>query len=188
MTSYWEKQMAHGPTKHYYEALTAMVKSLKNMGYPCDRVLEVGTGWGISGSVFMEAGCKELVTIDPNMDEPYVRESLLEIRSKAVEGQVIQPIKSASHNMKDYFIERKDEFDLVFLDGRHDLESVRTDLALAKAVLRKKGVIICDDYTHSKNGGQYGVAQAVREFMENSSSCTLIEDLTGNGLAGIIHH
>ncbi len=193
MTQYWQEQMAHGPTNHYYHALKHMVEDLKKV-HTIDRVFEIGTGWGISGSVFVEAGIKELVTIDPNMDKPYVRQSVREIESKRrPEQTVIYFPKKSSEIMfdpaayKDQVFAQQ-TFDLVFIDGRHDYDSAKRDLELAAKLIRPGGIIICDDYTHPKNGAEYGVKQAADEYVANAGpEVSQLIDNTGNGLCAIIH-
>jgi predicted O-methyltransferase YrrM len=161
MGKYWEDQMAHGPTAHYYDALKRMVSVLIRDGYSVENVLEIGTGWGISGTVFLEAGCRQLVTVDPNMDAPYVQASLKQLESVRKDGQFIVRIRSSSDDLPKIKEFKGRRFDMIFVDGRHDYESVCRDLLLAIQVMNPKGVIICDDYTHPKNGSEYGVADAV---------------------------
>lgn len=193
MTKYWEQQMDHAPTEHYYAALTRMVDVLKKDGHWKGRVLEIGTGWGISGSVFVEAGAN-LVTIDPNMNTPYVRLSKAEIMTKVQQGQSVEFICATSDMLSEqFFVERNivPWFPEIFIDGRHDYESVKKDIETARELLSKGGVMIFDDYTHPKNGGAYGVAQAVDEYVAElrakwESVHTYI-DKTGNGLIAIIH-
>jgi len=194
MTKYWEEQMAHGPTNHYYHALKQMVDDLKKV-HAIERVFEIGTGWGISGSVFIEAGVKELVTIDPNLEKPYVRLSVREIESKRSPEQVVIYFpKKSSEILHSYDIVGYDDqifaqqtFDLVFIDGRHDYDSVKHDLELASTLIKPGGIIICDDYSHPKNGAEYGVKRAVDDYVANKPGIGQLIDYSGNGLFAIIH-
>jgi hypothetical protein len=52
-------------------------------------------------------------------------------------------------------------YDLVFIDGSHDKESVATDAALATACLRPGGLLAFHDY----GGNDFGVTDAVDEFV-----------------------
>lgn len=187
MTKYWEEQMAHGPTEHYYKAMLLMLSSM-GLDLPLDfTVLEIGTGWGISGRAFLVTGCTELVTIDPNMNARYVRSAIAELEATKGKGQKITYIQASSEDLDELRELKGKRFDVIFIDGRHDYASVKRDMARSEHFLKPKGVMILDDYTHPKNGGEYGVAQAVTEFMEDADDVTLVEDLTGNGLAAIIH-
>lgn len=202
MTPYWQKQMDHAPTAHYYAALTRMVEVLKKGGNSVERVLEIGTGWGISGSVFLEEGCKSLLTIDPNMKAGYVRQSIEELNSKVGKDQKITYVNAMSRDLVNH-LNADDYFDVIFVDGMHDYEGVKKDIYIAKDHLATGGVIICDDYTHPKNGSEYGVARAVDEYLEKWNIIIAnadygvqvprkrlirkIEDRTGNGLVALIH-
>tara|TARA_Y200000002_G_C22666389_1_gene658158 strand:+ start:1280 stop:1912 length:633 start_codon:yes stop_codon:yes gene_type:complete len=53
--------------------------------------------------------------------------------------------------------------DFVFLDGGHSYETVKNDLDLLTANLKKNSIIICDDY----NINHYGVKKAVDEIKNN---------------------
>jgi hypothetical protein len=52
-------------------------------------------------------------------------------------------------------------YDLVFIDGSHDRESVAADARLAAALLRPGGLLAFHDY----GGGDVGVTEAVDEFV-----------------------
>ena len=58
---------------------------------------------------------------------------------------------------------RLEEIDFVFLDGGHSYNTVKEDLNILRGRLKKKSVIICDDY----NISHYGVNRAVNEIREN---------------------
>ena len=59
--------------------------------------------------------------------------------------------------------------DFVFLDGGHSYETVKKDLSLLTANLKKDSIILCDDY----NIHHYGVKRAVNEIKNDY----LFEDL-----------
>jgi len=51
---------------------------------------------------------------------------------------------------------------VVFLDGAHDYDTVKTELSYVKTRQSKGDVIVCDDYTE----GQYpGLVDAVKQFL-----------------------
>jgi predicted O-methyltransferase YrrM len=43
-------------------------------------------------------------------------------------------------------VPRRGRFDLVFLDGDHDMATLRADVALALSVLKPGGLLACHDY------------------------------------------
>jgi len=53
------------------------------------------------------------------------------------------------------------KIDMVFLDGGHSYETVRSDLSLILKGIKKNKIIICDDY----NQVDYGVKKAVDELL-----------------------
>lgn len=64
----------------------------------------------------------------------------------------------------------EDEYDMVFIDGAHDLESVCEDIAVARSVLKEDGVIAFHDYSSDCDPE---VKKAVDAFLE--SGATLIK-------------
>lgn len=43
-------------------------------------------------------------------------------------------------------------FDLVFVDGAHDYDSVKADIVLARSVVKPDGILACHDYDTSFDG------------------------------------
>lgn len=169
MSPYWQEQMDHAPTRVYAETLAAI---LKDIGVtPMYRVLEIGTGWGISGSVFMDAGVGELVTIDPGLKNPPGLASLQEIMRHNPGERTVVPLTGYSKDVLPELIRRREKFDLAYIDGFHGYETVRDDLRLASELVATGGHIILDDYLHpynfnpDKRGDIYGVARAAHEFL-----------------------
>lgn len=62
-------------------------------------------------------------------------------------------------SLPQYLDENHEPFDLIFIDGGHDLESVRTDIAIAKDWIRPDGIICGHDFTVFR-----GVTEAALEF------------------------
>ena len=54
------------------------------------------------------------------------------------------------------------KIDMVFLDGGHSYETVRSDLSLILKGIKKNKIIICDDYDQVN----YGVKRAVDEILK----------------------
>ena len=66
------------------------------------------------------------------------------------------------------------QIEYVFLDGGHEYETVKNDLANCLVVLKKSGTVLCDDYNL---GTALGVKKAIDEFVElNNFSCEIICD------------
>lgn len=56
----------------------------------------------------------------------------------------------------------------VFLDGAHHYEAVRDDIAAWWPKVEAGGVLAGHDYSHPRDGKQFGVKQAVTEFAESA--------------------
>ena len=66
------------------------------------------------------------------------------------------------------------QIEYVFLDGGHEYETVKNDLANCLDVIKKSGTVLCDDYNL---GTALGVKKAIDEFVElNNFSCEIICD------------
>ena len=64
------------------------------------------------------------------------------------------------------------KIDYVFLDGGHDYETVKNDLACCIEVLNKNGTVLCDDYNL---GSAPGVKKAIDEFVNlNNLKCEIL--------------
>lgn len=165
-SEYWQKQMSHAPTLAYYTKLLEIVKELKP-----EKVLEIGTGWGISGSAFLESGfVKEFTTIDPNINVEYGKKSRKELESKEKDCKV-KFVEGRAETSLPKMAEAGRKFNLVYIDGDHSYKAVKRDLENAERVLEDKGVIVLDDYLHPKNKSTdpeqaYGVKKAVTEYCE----------------------
>ena len=163
--TYWEEQMAHEPTKDYYEILKWFSKEME-VGL---RVLEFGTGWGISGSAFLDAGAVELVSIDINLNTPYGDKARTEIEKRTGDAKV-ELVCDKIENHAKKLIEQKRKFDIVYIDGDHGYEGCLRDLWLAHELVQQDGAIILDDFLHVKNleaaeeKHKYGIIKAVREY------------------------
>ncbi len=77
-------------------------------------------------------------------------------------GDRVKKVKGKSQEVLKTFDRRK-KYDLVYIDAHHEYESVKADLKLCWALLKKGGLMILDDY----NNEGFGVRQAVDEFLES---------------------
>ena len=55
--------------------------------------------------------------------------------------------------------------DMIFLDGGHSYETVKSDISIILKNIKKDKIIICDDYDQTT----YGVKKAVDEFKNQVS-------------------
>jgi predicted O-methyltransferase YrrM len=163
MNPYWEKQMAHDGTRSYFETMSKIVAELKPKS-----VLEIGTGWGISGTAFLENGVNDYTTIDPNLDAEYGRLAVGQIKSVAKAGQNIEFINGRAENICPGMIAAGKKFDLVYIDGDHGYKGCVRDIWYAVELAKKE--ILLDDFLHAQNldpreGYEYGIVRACREYL-----------------------
>lgn len=159
MNDFWEKQMAHKPTKDYYEAI--------NEYFDVDgkKVLEIGVQEGISTRAFLEIGAI-LTSVDPDL-YPNATESIKSTGKKWT-----------FHGMKsdEYFSECNGAmFDLIYIDGDHHYKTTKSDLNNAIQHINTPGVIVVHDFLHNHNFDYkqkkcvaekgFGITQAVCEFL-----------------------
>lgn len=173
MTEYWKKQMNHELTKGYFDALVEIIKELK----PVD-VLEIGTGWGVSGSAFMDAKVRTLTTIDPNVNNGYGIEGRTEIETRKTEETTLMFVEGKSEVVMADLIKSQGKYDFIFIDGDHSYEAVKKDLEMSIQLLKEGGHIVMDDYLHEANyihdRRNCGVAKAVREYLSSNHKKAII--------------
>lgn len=98
-------------------------------------VLEIGTGLGVSTRA-LASTARSVVTVDI---DPWVWSTIWPTLPENVTGSPDVP---------------DGVFDAAFIDGDHDTESVRRDLAAAMSVVRPDGLLIAHDtnYGHVRQG------------------------------------
>lgn len=186
MTPYFETQIKHVPTREYYETILLLTNHFLN-GQDKVSVLEMGTGWGISGSAFLEAGVDSLLTIDSNLSAEYGQIAKSEILSHKKGAQTVEFLDERMEIACPKLIGSCRKFGIVYIDGGHDYDNVRRDLFHAGDLVNPGGLIIMDDYLHSKNidpgkdNDWYGVQRAVREFLLKSGYVAAIFPTKVNG-------
>lgn len=86
--------------------------------------------------------------------------------------QIIKGL-STEEEVKDKIL-NKAKFDIVYIDGGHEYDTVVSDINLAKQVCKDKGFIVADDASFFKDFGDFSffvgheeVSLAVKDFLEN---------------------
>jgi len=92
----------------------------------------------------------------------------------SIEKQIIQGI-STSDDVKNQIL-KMPQFDVVYIDGGHEYDTVVSDINLAKTICKKNGYIVADDASFFKDFqfflGHPEVSLAVKNFLENDSDYT----------------
>ena len=145
----------------YEEAIKYVVEAVRPK-----TILELGTGYGISGGVFLDCGVTKLVSVD---NKP-VKEEKGKIMAHFKAGQEVIFMQEDTMNplLKDKF----DVFDFVYVDAGHTYTECKNDIELAYSKLENGGTILIHDYGHANNKipdgyhDSYGVCRAVDEFVQ----------------------
>ena len=117
------------------------------------RCLEVGMAYGIS-SMYMLLGLKKLKKDDIKLDsiDPFQ-----ETQWNNFGVKLIKKIKMEKYHKlyedKSYIVlpkllEKKNEYDLIFIDGWHTFDYTLLDFFYANLLLKKGGIIVIDDAYH----------------------------------------
>lgn len=134
------------------------------------RVLEIGSYCGKS-TICMSQAAESVVAVDPHdgraTDKP--RSTLFEMLGNLAKYQVSNVTVEKTTSADWIATYQGEPFDLVFIDGAHDYDSVRFDQYVALKVVKPGGVIAFHDYRkHPREhdgGWDPGVTQAVNEFV-----------------------
>jgi hypothetical protein len=138
-------------------------------------VLEIGSYCGRS-TICMAQTANRVVAVDPfdGRGTPRMNHSTLEsfknnIERYGVAGKVDTLVGTADEALTEF--DHYVPFDLVFIDGAHDADSVRNDISHARRLLKPDGLLAFHDYR--VHPGQYdgrwdpGVTTAVDELVKS---------------------
>lgn len=127
------------------------------------QVLEIGSYCGKS-TIWMARVAEQVYAVDTfdgrGTAEP--RDTLTEFKRNLDKYNVLGQVRifqGLSQHMADQIYET---FDLAFIDGGHDAESVRADIAVAQAKLRPAGVMAFHDYGRPED---FAVTAAVNDLL-----------------------
>jgi len=112
--------------------------------------LEIGFCWGASAYAFLEATNGTLLSIDlsDNKDRANIFKGTYKDRWNIIYGDSKEVVPSL-----------KQKFDYIYIDGSHLYEDVKADIENSWPLLKKGGIMVCDDYETKP-----GVKKAVNEF------------------------
>ena len=137
--------------KEQIEFITDICKELNPK-----KVLEIGSGWGISSSAMLSClPDMHLTTIDPRDDlkEFDARTNAYKNRITKMNGRSGDNPLNPKYHSKNFKILEKltDKFDFIYIDGSHDYKDVLYDLTQSLKLINTGGILALDDYFHKDN-------------------------------------
>jgi predicted O-methyltransferase YrrM len=94
---------------------------------------------------------------------PGSRNDVLKKIKNSAPGAKINLVQSTSY---EFLVNDKNKYDLIFIDGGHSYETVKSDWELSSKLLNDQGVVFFDDFT-SRNGAVnsgFGISKVVEEI------------------------
>lgn len=94
---------------------------------------------------------------------PGSRNDVLKKIKNSAPGAKINLVQSTSY---EFLVNDKNKYDLIFIDGGHSYETVKSDWELSSKLLNDQGVVFFDDFT-SRNGAfnsGFGISTVVEEI------------------------
>jgi len=135
------------------EALGKLCHRTVDIPHP---ILEIGSFCGLSAAVLSECGA-HLVCIDPFLggeDLPDRDTSAIFVDNMRRLGRLgnITILRGRSEDVLPLLSAMR--FRLIFIDGSHEFESVKSDISMALSLLADGGIIVLDDIFWGANGDQ----------------------------------
>ncbi|MFA5023419.1 MAG: class I SAM-dependent methyltransferase [Patescibacteria group bacterium] len=155
--------------------------------FKSDNFFEMGTGRGTASySVALNSNIKEIVTIDI-VGFSQKQSTSVGHRAATVSNKELYEKIGGEEKKKIKFLERKhfsktisnfsNKFDLCFIDGEHDKESVISeDIRLAQKVSKEGAVFIFDDYCLNK----FSVKKIVDNLLNDKKYNSLLIEMRGH--------
>jgi len=158
--------ISNNPKSYIHEHLTTLFFIASE--FPCNTVLEIGTGMGHSTEAFAEAGCfvQTLDIVDCKQAKELLRQDRL--------SHLVEYIKKNSLTFT-----AENHYDIVFIDGLHEYGQVKEELRLFSPAVKKGGFLILHDYT---NFAHPGVQRACDEFAASHREYKIYRWFNCNGL------
>jgi predicted O-methyltransferase YrrM len=152
------------------------IQKIKKLGADIQKfkILEIGSFEGYSANIFNKIfPGHEIYCVDPwfsyselaNIDFNKIEKNF----DSNTKNLNIKKFKILSN---DFFKINEEFFDIIYIDGAHDYQSVLSDANNSIKILRKNGIIFFDDFL-SEEGNKREVMNAIKVFLESNSSLNL---------------
>jgi hypothetical protein len=152
------------------------IQKIKKFGTDIQKfkILEIGSFEGYSANIFNKIfPGHEIYCVDPwfsyselaNIDFNKIEKNF----DSNTKNLNIKKFKMLSN---DFFKINEEFFDIIYIDGAHDYQSVLSDANNSIKILKKDGIIFFDDFL-SEEGNKRKVMDAIKVFLESNSSLNL---------------
>ena len=158
--------------KAYFFRLQEITKSITGTDF-----LEIGAGWGISGTAFLSAREDiNLISVDKDdlpLPKKRISDNGLSGRYKYIVNDSVGFLTDRANSDK--------KWDLIYIDGDHTFNGAHRDIKHVWPKLKEGGLMVLDDYFHYLNDeGEYGVKTNVRRFsIGNNTSFMVYPECNG---------
>lgn len=128
--------------------------------------INIGAGAGTSTCAMLRAGAY-VASID--IDLEMLKLEAESIINQKLNKELVSQLPKSSTDAAILF--PKESADLVFIDGVHSYDGVKSDLQLYTPILKSGGIVVCHDYTDPR---QKKVTKAIREWKKENKDWLLI--------------
>lgn len=157
------------------------LEMLKALVPPNSIICEIGVWKGQFAEQLLSLKPRQLFLVDPfvgkvssgdehgnDVEDAYLPVEYLILYQRYRSHPSVTLLRGYSHELLPHFTTQL--FDVMYIDGDHSYQGVKTDLALARQLVKRGGLICGHDYemnpAKTKNNYNFGVKQAVDEFCQ----------------------
>jgi len=156
-----------------------LVSSLDKKSNKNVNILEIGLAHGTSGMIINNALNKftkipknklTYTVIDPNQKTQWKGIGLYNLKKLNTDENIEKKfIFDYSTPVMKSLIQEKKRYNLIFVDGAHDFETVLNDCIYGDKLLKRNGIIVHDDCLHE------GVSRAIKKYYDNNPNYKRIQ-------------
>ena len=142
-----------------------------------DRILEIGSGFGVSSLVLLESCDAQIIQVDP-AETGNIRKIFFQTDDDL--GQLFHmQMKSM-----EFWRKTDGDFDFIWIDGSHHPVDSEVDVRRSSQRIREGGIIAVHDIAHP--GSEYIADWCTKVAEETGKRCTLLKNTDGHGM-GLIY-
>ena len=137
-------------------------------------ILEIGSYEGAS-SVFIADNLLSNTSSKLTCVDPFLLSDNITPLTTSTENTFLFNISKSKHHDRifhkkmlssEFYLENKEKYDLIYIDGSHEVEDVRNDFLNCIKILNKNGIMWMDDYAAEK----LGLTQCINELYEQNKN------------------